>query len=217
MIERYDARFRSQDPVGVFAGYVLLNQSINPELLDQTMDFLCPLKECQLKGQKIAGGMIQPGEAAHGELRRVVQGFDQASGMNLLHVYVEHGSETTIADAVERLCMLCDVYGLSVFTPTLDGRDVSKLTTQRHMHRWKTDEWAFHMPEVATTVAVGELLQRHRALALAQSLRDWPLSVMYEIGRLSGLPIQGAHRLDEGLLEERRKSLVMKCLGRPFV
>jgi hypothetical protein len=108
--------------------------------------------------------------------------------------------------------MLCDVYGLSVFTPTLDGRDVSKLTTQRHMHRWKTDEWAFHMPEVATTVAVGELLQRHRALALAQSLRDWPLSVMYEIGRLSGLPIQGAHRLDEGLLEERRKSLVMKCV-----
>ena len=68
----------------------------------------------------IAGGLLAPGEEASGQLRRLVQSFDAASKLNILHLVVAYG--ITLSDKneiLEKLRMLRDVYGLSVLTAIL--------------------------------------------------------------------------------------------------
>jgi hypothetical protein len=199
-IARCGARCGPEDPAGLFVRYALSSGQHGRRILSLAMDFLCPL----VKGPpKIAPG----GEDT--ELRRIVRGIDPESGMNLLHMYVERGGEHTAALVIERLRMLRNVYGLSLLTPTLDGRRVTALAAAqmwRRTYQLDSDEWARHMLEAVATVMEDELLLRHRALALAQGLRGFPCLVMYEIGRYAGLPIQGAHTLDKGVLEQRRRS-----------
>jgi len=206
LIERYEARFRPEDPAGMFARYVSINKNMDMPLLHDIVDFLCPLPAQRRKNQKIAGGILKPGEAASGELSTIVRGFDQRSGTNILHMYVELYSESATTNAVERLCMLRDVYGLRLLTPTLDGRGITSLATQRRVREIESEECVLYMREAVAIVIEDEFLLRHRALAVAQGLRNWPLLVMYKIGLYSELPIQGAHQLNMSLLKERQKS-----------
>ena len=202
VIESCNAGFRPMDPAGLFVRNVPVDRS-GLQFLWCTMNFLCPTMEERLQENRIAGGMLQPGEAAHGELRRVVQGFDLESGMNILHMYVERGGgKDSTAHAASRLRMLRDVYGLSLLTPTLDGQGVTALAasqTLRSTRLSESEKKAGYMREAVATVIEEELLPRHRALAMVQGLSAWPLNVLREIGRHSGLPMLGARQLHDRL------------------
>ena len=76
---------------------------------------------------QIAGGLLVPGEKASGQLCRLVQSFDSASKMNIMHLFVKRGSHYDTNEILKKLRMLRHVFGLSVLTPTQDGRTVMAL------------------------------------------------------------------------------------------
>ena len=87
--------------------------------------------------------------------------------MNILQLFVEQGSYYDTNEILEKLRMLHHVYGLSVLTPTQDGRTVRELAAKSHQ------SFSVHMRE-AVTMAVEEeeqlLEQCRRALPAARGL-----------------------------------------------
>ena len=90
------------------------------------IDFLCPL-EIMPNITQIAGGLLAPGEKASVQLRRLARSFDSASKMNIMHLFVKRGSHYDTNEILKKLRMLRHVFGLSVLTPTQDGRTVMAL------------------------------------------------------------------------------------------
>ena len=210
LIEKGSAQFRPEDPTGLFVKSVLTreeNHRIGEEsptqLLENLMIFLCP---DGLLVKKIAGGLVAPGATAHGELRRIVQGMDPDSGMNILHLYVALGSAYRLMPTVQRILMLRDIYGLDLCLPTADGRTLTALAAA------STNVWAQRMQQAVAEALEDEFLKRHRALALVQGLPSLPRETLYRLGRETGLPMVGAYELDARLLppddprRSRRKS-----------
>ena len=101
----------------------------------------------------IAGGLLAPGEEASGQLRRLVCSVDPKTKMNILHLFVERGSDYDTNEILKKLRMLHHVYGLSVLTPTLDGRTVTVLAAQSGKF------FSVHMQEAVTMVRNEELLE----------------------------------------------------------
>ena len=191
MVERGGARFRPADPPALFASWVHRTADEYDWSLARVVDFLCPLAESHAY-RRIAGGMLRPGEVARGELRRVVQGLDPVSGLNLLHMYVVGGGECDLPRTVERLRLLRDVYGLSLLARTRDGASATALATRPRMR------------EAVALVLDEELLPRRRALVVAQRLRMLPHLPLAMIGSHAELPLLGAREVDERLSHRRK-------------
>jgi len=182
MIERGHARFLPADPPGLFVSGIPVRDDHADWFLDDTMEFLCPTKE-ELAYRRIAGGMLQPEEAARGELRRIVQGADPASGANLLQVYVMRAREYDTPTVIERLSMLHTVYGLSLHTNMPDAAALAAALTHRT---------AGVMQEAVKNV-LDKALQRALAFVQATSyMASWPPTVLLEIESHSGLPMLDA-------------------------
>ena len=80
------------------------------------------------KLRPIAGRLLAPRQRASGHLLRLVRGFDSASKMNILHVFVVYGNFYNTNEILEKFRILCHVYGLivlAVLTPTQDKHTVS--------------------------------------------------------------------------------------------
>ena len=194
LIENH-AQFTPADPPGLFVRYVLNNPNDTEWYLEKVMDFLCPLA-ATLEFNKIAGGLLAPGEQAHGDLLRIVQGFDPQSGMNILHLFVSMGQDfDSRYEIVERLRTLRDVYGLRLMTPTFEAktRTVTMLAANFPL-----------MKAAVAEVLEDELDQRHKALVVARGLSYMPALVVDEIGRHSGFLMEEARDLDNRLIHARR-------------
>ena len=161
------------------------------------IDFLCPLETTD-KRRPIAGGLLAPGEKASGQLRRLVRSFDSASKMNIL--FVSRGNHYDTNEILETFRMVRHVYGLSVLTPTQDGRTVRALAAE------SPTTFAVHMREVVAMAVKEEILEQHRAAALpvARGLHRLPSSAIEMIGTLSGLPLQRAEGINERIDKARR-------------
>ena len=161
--------------------------------------FLCPL-ETTHKRRPIAGGLLAPGEEARGELRRLVQSFDSQTKMNILHLFVAEGNHYDTNEILKKLRMLRHVYGLSVLTPTLDGRTVTALATQSQQ------SFSKQMQEAVAMARKEELLEQRRALAAARglALRHLPSLAIKMIGNQSGLPLGRAESINEDIDQRRR-------------
>ena len=86
LIQMGHARFLPSDPDGLFVKWAREAYHRLPEWgIHYVMDFQCP-SETTGEGTQIAGGLLAPGEEASGQLRRLVQSFDPASKMNVLHL-----------------------------------------------------------------------------------------------------------------------------------
>ena len=160
LIQLGHAHFIGEDPTGLFVKSVRMRGENATHWLEQIMQFLCP-----------AGG------AAHGELRRIVQGMDPDSGMNILHLYVALGSAYRLMPTVQRILMLRDIYGLDLCLPTADGRTLTALAAA------STNVWAQRMQQAVAEALEDEFLKRHRALALVQGLPSLPRETLYRLGR----------------------------------
>ena len=103
--------------------------------------------------------------------------------------------------------MLHYVYGLSVLTPTQDGRTVMALAAN------SPSTFSVHMRE-AVAMAIGELLEQRRALAAARglALRHLPSLPIKMIGMLSGLPLGRAESINEDI-DQRRGARASKGRG----
>ena len=184
LIENGHAQFKEEDPTGLFVKAVYMRGPNAEGWMECIMGFLCP----EEPDWNIAGGLVAPGATAHGELRRIVQGMDPDSGMNILHVYVAQGKPCSLEATMQRLRMLRDVYGLDLCLPTADGRTLTALASAPLMRK------------AVKAVLKEEVMLRHRALALVQGLPGLPRETLYRLGRETGLPMVGAYELDTRLL-----------------
>jgi hypothetical protein len=172
------ARFLPGDPGALFATFAARSEDI-PGTVRQMMLFLCPQKKSE-RAEIIAGGLLRRGQAAQGDLRRVVRGLDPDSGMSLLHMYVANCNASDTRVIVERLRMARDVYGLSLRTLTRDGRNARELAAASQT------EFANRMQEAVEIVLQDET---DRALAAAPALRLLPDEHVQRIGFYANLPI----------------------------
>ena len=195
------ARFLPSGPDGLFGKWAQQGCHMrNTEWdLGYVIDFLCPL-QIMPDVTQIAGGLLAPGERASGQLRRLVRSFDSQSTMNILQLFVEQGSHYDTSEILEKLRMLHHVYGLSVLTPTQDGRAVRELAAKSH------NSFSDHMREAVAMAVDEEPLEQRRALAAARglALRDLPREPIEIIGRLSGLPLERAEGINEDIDQRRR-------------
>ena len=195
LIERGHARFLPADPPGLFVMH-LQKSDHTPSAIEGVMMWLCP-PEGWLSFMKIAGGMLQPGEVASGELRRIVQGFDPDSGMNLLHMYVAYGSNHDASVIREQLCMLRDVYGLNWLTPTKDGRSLATLA--------KNSTAPFAQQMHAVVLELIEYEQTY-SMAAAQALHNLPSLAVKEIGdRIPLRSLLHARGIYQQIIDARRR------------
>ena len=108
-------------------------------------------------------------------------------------------------EILEKLRMLRHVYGLSVLTPTQDGRTVTALAAESR------SKFSNQMQEAIAMARKEELLQQRRALAAARglALRHLPSLQPREpieiIGNLSGLPLERAASINE-VIDQRRRA-----------
>ena len=194
LIQMGHARFLPSDPDGLFVKWARKAWGV-----DDVIDFLCP-SETTLMRRPIADGLLAPGEEASGELRRLVQSFDSQTKMNILHLFVAEGNHYDTNEILKKLRMLRHVYGLSVLTPTLDGRTVTALAEQSHQ------SFSKQMQEAVAMARNEELLEQRRALAAARglALRHLPSLAIQMIGNQSGLPLGRAESINEDIDQRRR-------------
>ena len=104
--------------------------------------------------------------------------------------------------------MLHYVYGLSVLTPTQDGRTVMALAAN------SPSTFSVHMREAVAMAIDGELLEQRRALAAARglALRHLPSLAIKMIGNQSGLPLGRAESINEDI-DQRRRARASKGRG----
>ena len=116
----------------------------------------------------------------------------------ILHLFVERGSDYDTNEILKKLTMLRHVYGLSVLTPTLDGRTVTALAAQSGKF------FSVHMQEAVTMVRNEEL--RRRALPAARwlAMRHLPSRAIKMIGNQCGLPLERAASINEVIDKARR-------------
>ena len=120
------ALFLPSDLDGLFVKWAL-QLGGDPEWgIEFVIDFLCPLKTTD-KRRPMPCGLLAPGEEASGQPRRLVCSVDSDSKMNILHLFVAYGNFYNTNEIWEQLRMLRHIYGLSVLTPTQDGRTVKAL------------------------------------------------------------------------------------------
>ena len=81
-----------------------------------------------------------------------------------MHLFVERGSHYDTNEILKKLRMLHHVYGLSVLTPTQDGRTVMALAAN------SSTTFSVHMREAVAMARKEELLEQRRALAAARGL-----------------------------------------------
>ena len=194
LIENH-AQFTPADPPGLFVRCVLNNHNDTKWYLEKVMDFLCP-PAATLEFNQIAGGLLAPGEQAHGDLLRIVQGFDPQTGMNILHLFVSMGQNLhSRYEIVERLRTLRDVYGLRLMTPTFEAKTRTVTMLAANSPR---------MQAAVAEVLKDELDQRHKALVVARGLSHMPALVVDEIGGHSGFLMEEARDLDKRLMDARR-------------
>ena len=119
-----------------------------------------------------------------------------------MHLFVERGSHYDTNEILKKLRMLHHVYGLSVLTPTQDGRTVMALAAN------SPNSFSDHMREAVAKAMEEEeelLEQRRRALPAARGLaRRLPSLAIEKIGRLSGLPLGRAESLNEDIDQRRQ-------------
>ena len=185
----FGARFKASDPPGLFVTAISCMSVYNMSHSRRAEVLLGFLEEGRMQAMSHERG-----------IDLAVQSIEpHPTGMNVLHWYVANCNDYNQQRIVQRIRMLCDVYGCNLMEKTLlDDRGLTDLAEASREHH------APHMRAAVRELMEEVLRPRHLALRMVQQLDTLPHNVVDIIGGYAGLPVRGARELKERIERQRR-------------